>query len=856
MNSLETNPHSVSLYSAGQNSCFQLGRSGDNKDPGLIKIADFTDSTSKTMTKYINLNSINSISCGNGFTYAVFDDGSAYAWGYNENGCLSFSDKKEKNTPKKIDCITNIKMVSCGDCVTAFLVQNQDVINKIFNVYMTDDSKGLIKIDGDINEEIKYICCDCCQQVWMIGQSGSIYKYTQNSSEDGNDNNQKSITKFSDPNIKAKKISSGSGFSVIINENDNDELYGIGKMTEQTDSFAKIKSIAGHSIEKVVSFNDHCLALTKDHKVFAWGKGTFGCLGLGNSIRNTQNQFIEIEYLSDKEIIDIGAGNSFSCFVTKNGDLYSCGLSKDGRTMMGDTNDRQIPEKSNKVSNVKKVFCGSSHTIAMCYSDDLNDENSNSANASIKNSSKSDSSEKDDFLTIEQMRIEIDELRKENKIIKEENYRLRSANLSLEAENNELQKTLAKVTKKKIVEGCMSDAEYTNPIKMFNSNEINRMKKLQQVSDNQFIEEFNVESTTLYTLKFLKMFNNEPKKFKHFLNQHSQILTTLHPCINKVIGYSFNFNNNENNNNVTRIPCIVTENHEKTLESFFSDKSQNALNNTEKAQIITEILLGMRYLHSMNISHKNLNPSSIYLSKSGNHAKIADIGTSDYNTNDSFASPELLREMAKENNSESLKYYDKNDLIEFNKKCDVFAFGCLVYYILSDGLIPTSEQKQKGGNVLNENKNRFNNVAKEIIQTCWTPVNEGDNDNNSKERPQFNDLLDKLKYANFQIAKDVCAAAIEKILFEVEYFEQKQQQIKQRYIRQQLNKRQEQPQNNDQDRCQNSQNSINTLNNDSSVLYPIMPPSFPFDGEPPAVSPRFSIRKPPVVRPVAGKTSK
>lgn len=837
MNSLETLTHSVSLYSAGQNNCFQLGRSGDSKDPGLVKIADYTDSSSSSVSKFVDLSHIVSISCGNGFTFALLNDGTAYAWGYNENGCLSFSDKKEKNTPKKIECVTNIKMVSCGDSSTVFLTQNQDNSHKNFNVYMTDDSKGLIKIDDEIKEEIDYVCCSC-SQVWMIAQSGSIYKYTQASSENCNKENQESIIKYSNPNIKAKKISAGSGFAVIINENDNDELYAIGKMTGQTDLFSKIEGMSGIPIEKIVSFNDHCLALAKDHRVFAWGKGTFGCLGLGNSIKNTENQFIEIESLRDKAIIDIGAGNSYSCFISSNGDLYSCGLSKDGRTMMGDTNDRKIPEKSKKISNAKKVFCGSSHTIIMCYSDDTNDQNS--TDISDVNLSKNDSNENDDFLTIEQMRIKIDELRKENRIIKEENYRLRSANLSLEAENNELQKTLAKVTKKKIVEGCMSDAEYTNPIKMFNAKEISKMKKLQQTNNNQFLDEFKVESTTQYTVKFLKMFNNEPKKFKHFLNQHSQVLTTLHPCINRVIGYSFNFNsNNEDNNDIDlRIPCIVTENQEKSLENFFSDKSQNTLTSTEKAQMITEIILGMRYLHSMNIPHKNLNPASIYLTKTGNHAKISDIGTSEFNTNSAFISPELAKKMKEDNKDSSND--DKNATIEFNKKCDIFAFGCLLYYILSDGSAPSV-------NLLSDDKNKFNDLALEIIRMCWTPTNEGN-------KTTFNDILEKLKYANFQIAKDVCVEAIEKTLFEVDYFEQKQLQIKQRYNLQRLNKGQNQGQNQNQNI--NAQNNINNKNNESNTFYPIMPPSFPFDGEPPAVSPRIHIRKPPVFRPVAAKTSK
>ncbi|KAK8883409.1 hypothetical protein M9Y10_046059 [Tritrichomonas musculus] len=855
MDSLTSTPHSVSLYSAGQNNCFQLGRGGDCKDPGLVKIADYGELSSNSSTKYLDLSNISSISCGNGFTLAVLRDGTAYGWGYNENGCLSFSDRKEKNTPKKIDCVTDIKMASCGDSATVFLSHNNENNSKKYGVYMTDDSKGLIKIDNDLKEEIEYVCCSCSQLVWMIGKSGAIYKYTHNSDGSNDESNQDNVLIFSNPNIKAKKITAGSGFAVIINENDNDELYGFGKMTDQSDSFVKVESMSGHPIEKVVSFNEHCIALTKDHRVFVWGKGTFGCLGLGNSIKNTDNKFLEIESLRDKEIIDIGAGNSYSCFVSSNGDLYSCGLSKDGRTMMGDTNDRKIPEKSKKVNNVKKVFCGSSHTIIACYSDNVKDTQ-NSTGDSSKNYSQTDSNEGIDFLTLEQMRTEVEELRKENRIIKEENYRLRSANLSLEAENNELQKTLAKVTKKKIVEGCMSDAEYSNPIKMFNVKEISKMKKLQQTNDNQFSEEFKVESTTNYTVQYLKIFNNEPKKFKHYLNQHSQVLTTLHPCINRVIGYSFNFNNQDKETTNSSIPCIVTESQEKTLESLFSNKDNNILNNTEKAQIITEIILGMRYLHSMNISHKNINPTSILMTNSGNHIKIADIGLSEYNTNTSFISPELSEKMKVGKETMDGQSVSKNSKIEFDKKCDIFAFGSLLYYILSDGVVPKIDQVPDEI-FIKDDKNRFNDVAKEIIQMCWIPDNENNNNDSAKRRPEFSEIFDKLKYINFQISKDVCAAVIEKTVFDIEYFEQKQAQIKQRHQLLKLNKNSNQNQNVNQVQIQkDDQEGINNKNNENNGFYPIMPPSFPFDGELPAVSPRIHIRKPPVFRPIAGKTSK
>ncbi|OHT14807.1 hypothetical protein TRFO_42873 [Tritrichomonas foetus] len=670
------------LYSAGQNSCNQLGRGGDSKDPcPIIEFSTF---------------GLKSISCGNGFTVAVFENGDAYGWGFNESGCIGFDDRKEKNLPRKFESIHSIKMASCGDNETVFLKDNGDV-------YVTTPNNGIQKVE--IPEKIKYIDSNS-QKTWMVAQSGAVYSINNSSFSNLNNSGNNSYIKFDKyENVCAKSVSAGSGFAVVINENDNDQLYGIGKMISNLDKFERIDSLYGHSIEKVVSFNEHSIVLTKMGKVYVWGKGTFGNLGLGNSIRDTENKFIELSYFNDKSIVDIGAGNAFSCFVGEDGSFYSCGLSKDGRTMMGDTVDRKTPEKSTKIFNALNVFCGSSHTIVICKGDEE------------ENQTK--------YESVEQLLSEIESLKKENTYLKDENYRLKSANSSLEAENSKLHKAFQKANIK--LKGSQ-----TNPLKCFDEEDLKKMRKVEKIisQNSQNSETYKLEIITAYSAQYFNVSNED---FSQFLNSHMQILTTLHPCLSRVIGYC---------NCEQQQPCLIYENYEKNLENAVLAESFSP---TQKVKMIVEILLGMRFLHSFNSLHRNLNPSNILLESDSNHEYSVRITEIDVRQNSEhmYTAPETL--------SSNGEIYDK--------KSDVFSFGTIVYFILSDGGLPNEFRIQD---------NSFNDAAKEIIESCWIP--------NPEKRITFNELFEKVQQHHFKLTKDVNIQQVERRVEEIDAFEKKNDQ--------------------------------------------------------------------------------
>ena len=97
-------------------------------------------------------------------------------------------------------------------------------------------------------------------------------------------------------------------------------------------------------------------------------------------------------------------------------------------------------------------------------------------------------------------------------------------------------------------------------------------------------------------------------------------------------------------------------------------------NDEVKLSIIKGIINGLDYLHSLNIIHKNLKPKNVLISSARN-AKLSDIGFyqvvgDTIKVNEDWLASEC---------SVSLKQ---------TKESDVFALGCIIYYVLTSGKHP------------------------------------------------------------------------------------------------------------------------------------------------------------------------
>jgi alpha-tubulin suppressor-like RCC1 family protein len=118
----------------------------------------------------------------------------------------------------------------------------------------------------------------------------------------------------------------------------------------------------GQGVKQMCAGGHHSLILTNEGRVYSFGYGSHGQLGL----RNTQNYFLPqlVVDLKDTKVEFIAAGWNHSAVLTTEGYLYVCGHGEYGQLGLGDTSSKTrftyVPFIKDK--NIYKVFAGGNHT--------------------------------------------------------------------------------------------------------------------------------------------------------------------------------------------------------------------------------------------------------------------------------------------------------------------------------------------------------------------------------------------------------------------------------------------------------------------------------------------------------------
>ena len=95
------------LYAWGDNSDGQLGIGNTDNQTKPVKVTGITGKIKQLIT----LENINGLLFSDFYVYAITEDGSLYAWGYNGEGLLGVGDKMDRNTPTKVNLPGMVKEI-------------------------------------------------------------------------------------------------------------------------------------------------------------------------------------------------------------------------------------------------------------------------------------------------------------------------------------------------------------------------------------------------------------------------------------------------------------------------------------------------------------------------------------------------------------------------------------------------------------------------------------------------------------------------------------------------------------------------------------------------------------------------
>ena len=326
------------LYAWGDNSDGQLGIGNTDNQTKPVKVTGITGKIKQLIT-------FQHYHYGEAFfdyfsVYALTEDGSLYAWGYNSRGLLGVGDKMDRNTPTKVNLPGMVKEIMHKSNSVYTILEDGSLYAWDYNT----PTPTKINLPGTIKELITN-----GNSVYAILEDGSLYSSVSINS---------TPTKVNLPG----KIKELNGYSSLYAMLEDGALYawgynydgqlGIGSENDYVDTPTKV-NLPG-TIKELITNGNSVYAILEDGSLYAWGSNSEGQLGVGseNEYVNTPNKVNLPDTI--KELITNGI--SFYAML-EDGSLYAWGYNFSGELGVGDevNRNRNTPAKVNLPSKVKLI---------------------------------------------------------------------------------------------------------------------------------------------------------------------------------------------------------------------------------------------------------------------------------------------------------------------------------------------------------------------------------------------------------------------------------------------------------------------------------------------------------------------
>ena len=323
------------LYAWGDNSDGQLGIGNNDNQSIPVKVTGINGKIKQliTLKKYDGEAFFDYF-----YVYALTEDGSLYAWGYNGEGLLGVGDKMDRNTPTKVNLPGKIK----------------ELMHNSYSVYTILEDGSLYAWNNNTPTPTK------------INLPGKVINLIGNGNyailEDGSLYSSVSINSTpTKVNLPGKVINLIGQFAILEDgslyawgNNDSGQL-GIGSENDYVDTPTKVNLPGKVKEVKQSAFSSSTYVLLEDGTLYTCGSNYYGQLGLGSDEKK-----VSIPTKVDlpdtiKELIT----NGYSVYaILEDGSLYAWGDNRyNGELGVGSENDYvNTPTKVNLPGKIKELI--------------------------------------------------------------------------------------------------------------------------------------------------------------------------------------------------------------------------------------------------------------------------------------------------------------------------------------------------------------------------------------------------------------------------------------------------------------------------------------------------------------------
>jgi serine/threonine protein kinase len=241
--------------------------------------------------------------------------------------------------------------------------------------------------------------------------------------------------------------------------------------------------------------------------------------------------------------------------------------------------------------------------------------------------------------------------------------------------------------------------------------------------------------------------------WRHFFREFSALHDLKHPCVMEMVGFelpqdakgiaiAYEFMKNGS------LLDVLTRVQAGNVPPFWTP--------TGRATSVMDLVLGMRFIHSRGAIHRNLKPSNLFITDDG-HLRIGDLTWCRF----SNGKYELTKQPGRPHYQAPEIYESDN----YSEKIDVFAFGSILYEILS--LHPVFSPDLLHHRVMAKLVSRdwapppddWPPPVRTLLNDCWR--------RNPAQRPSFDDIAEFLADSHFCIRLGVEPEAVRVFVQEV-----------------------------------------------------------------------------------------
>jgi len=306
------------VFTWGSGECDQLGIDGLT-EAKLPKLLSFPTAVVAA-----------TVSCGGMHTALITTTGALYTWGCNDDGALGREGLE--STPGLVTGLPPLRAVSTGDSHTVALSADS---SSVFAWGTYRDAQGNMKIAE--------------RAPAVIGKSQ--FRHRQG----------------------VTKVVSGAHHTLVLvggkvfawGDSDSGQIGRIPAVRNRTQSSLTIESMGLRKIKDIFSGAYHSFALDERGRVFAWGLNNRGQLGDGKTVTTCRPH--EIHTLSELDVLSIQGGEHHSVALTKDGRVFAWGKNDDCQLGQGENNEEEYkePKHVSGLTDVMSIAIGSQYNLAL-----------------------------------------------------------------------------------------------------------------------------------------------------------------------------------------------------------------------------------------------------------------------------------------------------------------------------------------------------------------------------------------------------------------------------------------------------------------------------------------------------------